>query len=400
MNRREMLKNTAAAAAVLAPMVNRGAFQLFVQSTTKYSSRAVDLVRRSTVVDMLNPVSLYAVLADLTGDKSRPNWLTDPASFTEKDLQTFRDSGINVFHIAVGTGGREAYADTLRFLGLWNGFIAHHDNHFMRVDTPERLQSVKNSSKIGIILGLQNSDHFRTASDVDTFYELGQRVSQLTYNSRNLIGSGSTERSDGGLSDFGVAVVERMNRLGMAVDVSHCGDQTTLDAFSVSKQPVLITHSNCRAVSGHVRAKTDEAIRRMAAKGGVMGITSVRPFVKASEPTTVEDVLNHYDHVAKLVGVEHVGTGSDIDLWGYDALPEPMRKRLHAGYKASYGFREKDDIEGLNHPQRTYDLAEGLIRRGYSDANVELILGGNFRRVLTQVWGVPKAQAAAALPTS
>ena len=122
-----------------------------------------------------------------------------------------------------------------------------------------------------------------------------------------------------------------------------------------------------------------------------MGITGVRMFVTAQEPTTIEDVLNHYDHVAKLVGVEHVGVGSDIDLYGYDALPEVMRKALHANYKASYAFRDKDDIEGLNHPKRFYDIAQGLIRRGYSDKDIAGILGGNFQRVLTKIWSVAPA---------
>src|SRR4051812_13474030 len=178
-----------------------------------------------------------------------------------------------------------------------------------------------------------------------------------------------------------------MNRVGMAVDVSHCGDRTTLDAFEISKRPVLITHSNCRAlVPGHPRCKTDDAIRAMGKANSVMGITGVRMFVRNAEPTTIEHVLDHYDHVAKLVGAEHVGTGSDIDLYGYDALPAPVRQKLHAGYKASYAFREKDDLEGLNHPKRTFDLAEGLIRRRYSDHDIEGILGGNFQRVLSQIW--------------
>src|SRR5437773_9393766 len=169
------------------------------------------------------------------------------------------------------------------------------------------------------MLGIQNSEHFRKADDVDYFYGLGQRVSQLTYNARTLIGNGSTERRDEGLSDFGLSIVERMNKLGMAVDVSHCGDKTTLDAFEISKTPALITHSNCRALNpNHPRCKTDEAIRKMAEKGGVMGITGVRNFVSNKEPTNIETLLDHYDHVAKLVGIEHGGDGSDYDLDGYD----------------------------------------------------------------------------------
>ena len=158
----------------------------------------------------------------------------------------------------------------------------------MRVDDVTGIDAAKSSGKIGIILGLQNSEHFRTTDDVDRFYQLGQRVSLLTYNSRNLIGNGSTERRDDGISDFGVTIIERMNKVHMAVDVAHCGDRTTLDAFETSKAPVLITHANCRALNpDQPGCKTDEAIRKMAAKGGVMGITGVRNFVSAREPTTI-----------------------------------------------------------------------------------------------------------------
>jgi membrane dipeptidase len=132
--------------------------------------------------------------------------------------------------------------------------------------------------------------------------------------------------------------------------------------------------------------KTDEAIRKMAASGGVMGITSVRMFVKADEPTTIEHMLDHYGHVAKLVGVEHLGVGSDSDLDGYDDMPAKENQQMRASYKGSYGFREKIDIEGVDHPKRMFDLTEGLIRRKYSDADIEGILGGNFKRVLAEIW--------------
>lgn len=380
--RRELLKGiTAAGAAIVAaPMINRARYQLFASSATEYSMHAVDLIKRTTVIDMLSPFVIGS-----RGGK----WFLNPDTFTAADLQKYKDSGINVFHIAVGTGGRDAYLSTLRFISLWNGFLANHDQILMRVDSPADLERVNASDKIGVLLGVQNSEHFQNVDDVDFFRGLGQRVSQLTYNARNLIGNGSTERRDEGLSDFGVSIVERMNKVGMAVDVSHCGDRTTLDAFEVSKKPVLITHSNCRAlVPGHPRLKTDEAIKKMAASGGVMGITGVRMFVRAEEPTTIEHVLDHFDHVMKLVGVEHLGLGSDVDLDGYDDMPPEENKRLRANYKGSYGFREKIDIEGLDHPKRVFDLAEGLIRRKYSNQHIELVLGGNFKRVLAQIWTV------------
>ena len=387
--RRQSLKRVVgfAAATIAVPTLSRGWFQLFAQSAAKYSTRVIDLVQRCTIVDMLNPFSLIGVLAPIKGDK-RPTWFTKPETFTAADFQRFKDSRIDVMHVAVGTVGPNAYDQVTSFIGYWNGFIAHHAERLIRVDDAQSIDAAKKSGKIGIILGVQNSEHFRTADDIDRFYQLGQRVSLLTYNSRNLIGNGSTERHDEGISDFGVSIIERMNKVMMAVDVAHCGDRTTLEAFDISKAPVLITHANCRALNpDQPRCKTDEAIRKMAATGGVMGVTGVRNFVSAKEPTTIENVLDHYDHIAKLVGVEHVGVGSDIDLDGYDALPEDYKKWLRSLYKANYAFRDQMDVDGVNHYKRMFDIADGLIRRGYSDADIELILGGNFRRVLGKIWG-------------
>jgi membrane dipeptidase len=379
MNRRELFKRSVVGggAMLLSPMINRRRYQLFANSATEYSARAIKLVQQSLVIDMLSPLSV---------DPAN-TWQSDPNSFTSTDLQRFKDSGIKVFNLGGGGGGSDAYLRNLRFMAEWNGFIAHHDRDMMRIDSLAALDRAKESGKIGILIGVQNAEHFQSLNDIQYFFALGLRVAQLTYNRRNLIGNGATERRDEGLSDYGLAVVERMNTVGLAIDVSHCGDRTTLDAFEASKKPVLITHSNCRAlVPGHPRLKTDEAIRKMAATGGVMGITGLRMFVRAQEPTTIEHVLDHFDHVAKLVGIEHVGIGSDSDLYGYDRLPPAVLAQMRAGFKSTYAAREKIDIEGLNHPQRVFDLTEGLIRRKYSDADIQLTLGLNFRRVLSQIW--------------
>ena len=383
--RRDLLRSAAAAGAgiVAAPMLNLGRFRLFASSPTEYSTRAIDLVKSSTVMDMLCVLTLDFAKND--------RWMADPESFTAADFQPFKDSGIDVIHPAIGLGGPNAYESALKWFAAWNAFIANNDAFMIRIDSPADLVRVKRSGKLGVLLGLQNSDQFRNPNDVDFFRALGQRVSQLTYNSRNLIGNGSTERRDEGISDFGVAIIERMNKVGMAVDVSHCGDRTTLDAFEISKKPVLITHSNCRAlVPGHPRLKTDEAIKKVGAAGSVIGITGVRMFVKGDEPTTIEHVLDHFDHVRKLIGPQHLGVGSDIDLYGYDAMPPELNKRLRAGYKGTYAFREKIDVEGLNHPKRMFDLTEGLISRKYSDKEIQGILGGNFKRVLSEIWSVEK----------
>jgi len=361
-----------------APFINLNRVRPFAWSNAEYSARAVKLVRESIVIDMLGLLSLGP-----DGDK----WMQNPDSFTETDLQRFRDSGITVFHPATGTGGPNVYEQTFWFLSAFNGFAAAHTDAFMRIDSADDFARAKKDGKIGLILGVQNSEHFRTLKDVESFHSLGQRVSQLTYNARNLFGNGSTERRDEGLSDRGVALVAKMNEIGMAVDVSHCGDRTSLDAFEVSTKPVLVTHSNVRALNpGHPRCKPDEVVRACGKAGSVMGITGVRNFVKNREPTTIEDVLDHFDYVAKMIGPDHLGIGSDIDLHGYDQMPPDQYKRLKESYKGSYAFRDKIDIEGIDHPKRMYDLTEGLIRRKYTDAQITGILGGNFVRVLGEIW--------------
>jgi len=117
-----------------------------------------------------------------------------------------------------------------------------------------------------------------------------------------------------------------------------------------------------------------------------MGITGVRNFVKNKEPTTVEDVVDHIEHVVKLVGIEHVGIGTDSDLTGYDHMPPDQYKELKAGYKSSYAFRDKIDTDGFDHPRKMYDLTAALIHRRFSDANIQAVLGGNFRRLLGSTW--------------
>jgi membrane dipeptidase len=298
----------------------------------------------------------------------------------------YRSSGITAFHNSIGTGGPQAVEETLSFMAAWQGFAGRNSQVFSLVGTAADLDRAKAERKVAVIMGVQNAEHFRTAADVKTFYQLGQRCSQLTYNSQNLIGSGSTERVDGGISDFGVEIIKAMNEVGMLIDVSHSGDRTTLEAIELSPKPIAITHSNCRALLDHPRLKTDEAIRKLAEKGGVMGITGVRMFVRDKEPTTLEHIIDHIDHVAKLVGIEHVGIGSDSDLNGYDDMPPDQLKMLRGSYKASYGFRDKLDIEGFDHPKKTFDLTEALFRRGYSEQNITAVLGGNFRRLLGATW--------------
>ncbi len=293
-------------------------------------------------------------------------WQGAPGSFGEADFRKLRDSGIDVFHPAVAFEDARAYAITREWFVKWNRLIDQHPAWFLRVDRSTDLVRARRDGKIGIILGMQDANHLRTLDDIDAFYKMGQRLTQLTYNSANRLGMGCMAAGDRGLTEFGQTVVARMNAIGMAVDVSHCGEKTTLDAIAASKNPVLITHSNCKALArGVARCKTDEAIVAAARKGGVIGLTGVRHFVRAKDPVTLEDALDHFDHVAKVAGIEHVGLGSDTDLDG-------------RGPQA--------DIAGINHVSRVYALTEGLIRRGYTDEHIALALGGNFQRAFEQIW--------------
>ena len=339
-----------------------------------YPKKVGDLVERSLVIDMLGPLKLDFQPTAYSG------------RLTEAEAAMFRSSGVTAFHNSVGVGGAAAYDDALQFLAAWSGFVGRSSDVMSLVGRIEDIDAAKSQRKIAVIMGLQNADEFREVKDVQAFYELGLRCAQLTYNEQNLIGSGSTDRIDGGISDYGVKIVQAMNEAGMLIDVSHSGDRTTLDAIELSPKPIAFTHSNCRALNNHPRLKTDEAIVKLAKKGGVMGITGVRNFVKDREPTTVEDIVDHIDHVVKLVGIEHVGIGTDSDLKGYDQMPPEQYKQLKAGYKSSYAFRDKIDTDGFNHPRRIFDLTDALVRRGYSDSNVQAILGGNFRRLLAGTW--------------
>jgi membrane dipeptidase len=376
-----------AATVVGAPAVLRGRFQLFGRQGATYSARAVRLVEETVVIDMLNQFRF----PDFAEKPPRSQkWMASVGSFGETDWETYRTSGIKVFGLGHAAG---SYEDGVRWFADWNGFLAQYDQWFTRVDDVRDMDRLAGSGRVGVLLTFQGSDHFRSVQDVDTFFALGQRLSQLTYNYQNRLGSGFLETKDGGLSVFGGDVVARMNSVGMAVDLSHCGDRTTLDGIAASKKPVVFSHASARALApDHARCKTDEMIREMARTGGVMGIPFLRMMIRADEPVTIEHVVDHFDHVSRLVGVEHVGVGSDMDVVGNPnpVNGEPMREtpnwdryRLHKDEKGQWMLT----IRGLDHPRRMFDLTDALIRRGYSDANIRLILGGNWRRVIGAIQG-------------
>ncbi len=378
MNRRQFIR-AAAAAVLAAPMINIGRVRLSAQPQTSYPTRVVDLVRESLVIDMLHQIEYridqQAVLR---------RWLTDPTAFGDNDFEQYRRSGITVIALGRGSG---PYENGLRHVAEFNGFIAAHPEYFVRIDDPSDFAKAKREGKLGILISFQDSQHFRSVDDVDVFHGLGQRDSQLTYNGANRLGSGAFEPPTAGLTDFGAQVVERMNRVGMAVDLAHAGDRTMLDAFRLTRKPAIISHGNCRALHpGYPRCVTDEAIRALAATGGVIGINFISFMVKATEPTTVDDVIDHIDHVRDLVGLEHVGIGSDFGLESNDHMPDhEALERFLRSADARYRVHAREAVQDLDHPLRFFTLTDALLRRGYTPAQVKLILGENFHRVLTAI---------------
>ena len=358
---------------------------MFTGAATEYSARCIKLMDESIVVDLLNQFRFQ----DFAEKPPRiERWLKEPGALSAADADIYRGSRMTA--VALGHSPAD-YDEGIRFFADWNGLLAGYSDWFTRIDDASDFARAKAAKKLGIMITFQNSQHFRRADDVNTFWGLGQRISQLTYNMNNGIGSGFLEQRDGGLSMFGLSIVERMNQVGMAVDLSHCADQTTMDGIAASKRPVVFTHANCRALAPSLtRLKTDEAIRGMAKTGGVMGVAFIRFMVREQEPVTIEHVLDHVDYAAKLVGVEHVAVGSDLDMvgnpnpigGGMDPKKQPNFDRYHF-HTDSAG---KLTITGLDHPKRMFDLTEGLIRRRYSDADITGIIGGNAVRVLTRIW--------------
>jgi membrane dipeptidase len=363
------------------PFILRGRYRVFASSAHQYPERVVRLMRESLVVDMLNQFLYRFDQQDLL-----EKWMTVPGAFTEADFNRFRSTGVHAINFGAGADGA---SDAESLFGKWNSFIALYPQWFVRINNAADLARAREQGRFGILYGLQSSAQFETLEDVNHCYGWGLRVSQLSYNFRSLVADGAFEPYDGGVSEYGGKVIERMNTVRMAVDLGHASDKTKLDALAISKAPVILSHGNCRAlIPGGLRATTDEAIRKLAAKGGVMGITDIAFMVKGTEPVTIEDVVDHYDHVRDLVGIEHVGVGSDAGIESNDLEPPEKLKETLAKADSRYHVHGTHEVvAGMEGPNRMWELCAALARRGYTDEQIRLVLGGNWARVLKDIWG-------------
>ena len=220
-------------------------------------------------------------------------------------------------------------------------------------------------------------------------HEMGLRMLMLTYNRMNFIGAGCTERTDAGVSHAGVDFIRRMNELGILVDTSHCGRQTTLDACAISSRPVIASHTCAEEVYKVDRAKSDAELKAIAASGGVVGVVVVPFFLAGGQGVTIEAMLDHIDYIARLIGPDRVALGTDWPM----TMPLWMSEEVMAVWSAGHGFRPEHKIDvlatavGFDDYRDFPNITRGLVARGYSDEDVRGILGENFLRVFEEVCG-------------
>ena len=302
-------------------------------------------------------------------------------------------SGLTALNVTVSADDVEA---TTRNIALWTGEAATYPQLLSIVRRHDDLARAKKDGTLGLILGFQNTEMLgRDLGRLDMFRQLGVLIIQLTYNIRNLIGDGCLEPGDAGLSELGRQAVAKMNALGIAVDLSHCGTRTTATGIEASTRPPLITHSGCREVYRHPRSKEDRELKAMADKGGVLGIY-LMPFLGGAEgpkkASTGDAVIRHIEHALKVCGTDHVGIGSDMSVSPIEETPEYLKaERAFAEGRARGGIQAPDEdrplyIPDLNQPRRLELIAERLAARGHSAAVIEKVIGGNFHRVFKEIW--------------
>jgi len=217
--------------------------------------------------------------------------------------------------------------------------------------------------------------------NIDIFFELGVRRLSPILNFRNYIGDGSLERYDSGLSEYGVAFIERMNKVGMMIDMSHWGEKSSFDAVAISKDPCMVSHAGARALyPKNMRLKSDELVKALSEKGGIIGVCGIPNYLSGNERQGVKDMMDHIDHLVNLVGVDSVGIGLDI-IWG-DQVASPVTRHylIHMGL----GFPSQY-MEGIDSLEEWPNITRGLVSRGYSDQEIEKIVGGNALRMFDEI---------------
>jgi membrane dipeptidase len=338
----------------------------------------------AVVIDMLATAGPFNV----------PDMLERP--FTPAMVENARRSGItaaNVTISAIGPGA-DGFEQTVGNIAAWELELDAHPGVFVRVRSVADIREAKRSRRFGAILGFQDTTPYGDRmSRVDVFHRLGVRIVQLTYNGPNLVGDGCLVPADGGLKPFGRDVVARLNELRTLIDLSHVGWETTRQTIALSKQPVSITHSGAAAINNVPRCKPDDILKQMANRGGVIGIFMM-PFLRARGQPDASDFMKHLEHCINTCGEDHVGVGSDLSTTPLDLTPEFRAK--HAGFvvqRRAAGISAPGEDENVfnyvpdfNSPRRMELVAATMQRAGHKSARIEKVLGGNWVRLLGEVW--------------
>ena len=302
-------------------------------------------------------------------------------------------SGVTAMNVTMGISGIGIGVDNFRsMVGTIHGYLCYFELEHQRlvhVLTVDDILRAKREGKVGIIFGCQG-----LASKIEDdpnllriLHRLGLRIGQLTWNERNAIGCGCLEVPDSGLSQLGRAVVREMNHVGIAIDLAHAGSRTTQEVVDLSAQPVIVSHANVRRLTDSPRNLPDEVLKSVAGKHGVVGITAYSPFCEAKPGVrpTIKEVVDHIAYVAELVGVEHVGVGSDF-FEGESLVRFEHLFRVRYPDVIRHYTLETVYTEGFDGVACFPRLTEALVARGFSDDEVLKILGGNFLRVFGEVW--------------
>ncbi len=322
------------------------------------------------------------------------------APMTAKLLADAKASGVTAVNITISAVGNipTSFDDSVAQLADMNREIDLNPGLFMPVRKGADLRAAKDSGRMGLIYGMQDSMPFGAdfRPKLDVFHQLGVRIVQPTYNIRNLFGDGCLEPANGGLSRLGRELITELNKRRILVDVSHAGSKVHEEAIALSTAPVAITHSGCRALRDHPRNTHDAVMKKLADKGGVIGMYFMPYLRPEGGQPRAQDLIAHIEHAWKVAGEDHVGLGTDGSITGTDDTPEFRKRfremterRVAAGYAAPgdenpTGFLF---IKEYNDPRRFETLAGDLLKRGHSTGKVEKLLGANFARLFTDVWG-------------
>jgi membrane dipeptidase len=280
--------------------------------------------------------------------------------------------------------------DILFDLGMRFSDIDHQDMVYIAT-TYLDLEPAKKAGRIAFVPWLEAATAIENEIDrVDVLYGFGVRGMGITYSEANTLGSGLRERNDSGLSDLGRAVVKRMNRLGMTIDIAHCGDRTGLEVIAASEKPITITHAGARGLWGSRRMKDDETLKKLAEKGGVIGVEAAPHTSQVQgRPHDLEAVMKHVEYCVDLIGIDHVGLGPDTLFGDHVGLHSAFAVQLSLSAIRDSGptFTPVRYVDGMENPgEAMRNAVRWMVKHGYTDTDIAKIAGGNALRVLKETW--------------